>query len=382
MKKGFVWILILACLLAGCGGKTEEVIATQPVQTAPPTEPVTTQPVTEPQDPVDALLASMSLEEKVGQLFFARCPEGKGAEDAAQYHLGGYILFARDFASRSAEEVLADVQSYQAASQIPVLIGVDEEGGKVVRASSQFILRDTPFLSPQQLFAEGGMDRILADTKEKDDFLAAMGVNVNFAPVADISVDPQDFIYERTLGQDAKTTADYVSQVLAQMAEDNMGSSLKHFPGYGPNVDTHGAIAVDERPLETFQASDLLPFKTHAAGQGKTSIMVSHNIVNCLDDQMPASLSPKVHDFLRQELGFAGVVMPDALDMEAVAEYAQDGDIAVTALLAGNDMLLVCDYESGIPAILRAVTDGVIPESRIEEACRRVLTWKQALGLI
>ena len=378
MKKGIVWILILACLLAGCGKKAEEAIATQPVQT----EPVTTQPVTEPQDPVTVLMETMSLEEKVGQLFFAGCPEGQGAEAAAAYQPGGYILFAKDFSSRSAEEVLADVQSYQAASKIPMLIGVDEEGGKVVRASSQFILRDSPFLSPQQLYGEGGMERVLADTKEKDAFLAAMGVNVNFAPVADVSTDPQDFIYDRTLGQDAKTTADYVCQVLAQMAQDNMGSSLKHFPGYGPNVDTHGAIVVDERPLETFRESDLLPFQTHGAAQGKTSIMVSHNIVTCLDDQMPASLSENVHAFLRQELGFDGVVMTDALNMEAVAEYVQDGNIAVTALLAGNDMLLMCDYKSGIPAVLQAVKEGVIPEARIDESCRRVLVWKQALGLI
>ena len=389
--RRFVLLLLALMLLSGCGEKEAQ---TQPTETQTPTTlpetaaPETTEateppaePPTEP-DPIGDLLATMTLEEKVGQLFFARCPEENAAEDVSTYHLGGYILFDRDFAFKTAEEVLADIRSYQAAAQIPLLIGVDEEGGTVVRASSHFVLREEPFASAQTLYAEGGMERILEDTKEKDALLSAMGVNVNFAPVADVSTDPDDFIYDRAFGQDAAATAEFTAQMITQMTRDNMGSVLKHFPGYGSNVDTHTGIAVDERPMATFLQEDLLPFASFTAGEGKTAIMVSHNIVTCLDTQMPASLSPKVHAFLRQYLGFEGVVMTDGLDMGAVQEYAETDDIAVTALLAGNDMLLICDYKTGIPAILAAVEAGTVTQTQIDTACRRVLTWKRSLGLV
>ena len=387
MRKVLILLIVLVCVLAGCTKDDTAVIATEP---APATEPVTeapteteppTEPPTEP-DPVEELLDSMTIEEKVGQLFLARCPWENAAEDVAQYHLGGYILFDKDFEYRTAEEVLAEVNTYQAQAKIPLLIGVDEEGGTVVRVSCNFILREERFQSPRNLFEEGGMERIIEDTAEKDALLSSMGINVNFAPVADIAMEPGDFMYKRSFGQDAAITAEFTAQVVAQMAKDNVGSSLKHFPGYGANVDTHTGIAVDERPMETFLENDLLPFASFAAGEGKTSMMVSHNIVKCMDETMPASLSPEVHRFLREEMGFDGVVMTDALDMGAVQEYTDGGNIAVTALQAGNDMLLICDYKTGIPAILEAVQNGTVTEEMIDMACRRVLSWKQDLGLI
>jgi len=392
MKRSAVLFLVLACILSGCAGKQEETFSAESVQalavTEPPAEEITepptelpTEPPTEP-DPVEELLQTMSLEEKVGQLFFARCPEQNGAEDAAQYHLGGYILFGRDFADKTADEVKETIRTYQNHSRIPLLIGVDEEGGIVVRVSANGNLRSSPFQSPQKLYAQGGMERILEDTKEKDALLTDLGINVNFAPVVDVSPDPEDYMYDRALGQDAETTADFAARMINQMAEDNMGSVLKHFPGYGSSADTHTDIAIDERPLETFLEEDMLPFGAFAAGEGKTAILVSHNIITCLDAQLPASLSPRVNGFLRENLCFDGVVMTDGLDMGAVMKYVQDGDIAVTALLAGNDILLTCDYKTGIPAILEAVTDGTVTERMISDACRRVLTWKRSLGLL
>ena len=165
------------------------------------------------------------------------------------------------------------------------------------------------------------------------------GININFAPVCDVSQDPADFIYDRTLGRDAQETSQYVAAVVETMAEEGMGSVLKHFPGYGNNVDTHTGIAVDQRPLETFEASDFLPFQAGTeAGGGKTAVLVSHNIMAAVDDTLPASLSPAVHDLLREQLGFDGVVMTDDLAMEAVAAYSADGAVAVMALEAGNDL--------------------------------------------
>ena len=332
---------------------------------------------------LNTLLASMSLEEKVGQLFFVRCPADSAVEDVSTYHLGGYILFGRDTKDKTADELIQTIRRYQDAASVPLLIGVDEEGGTVVRVSSNPNLRASKFQSPQKLFASGGMDAVTADAHEKDVLLKALGFNVNLAPVADVSTSSGDFIYDRSFGQDAGATADYVSAVTARMAADGMGSVLKHFPGYGNNVDTHTGIAVDQRPLETFEVSDFLPFQAGMESGGDlTAVLVSHNIMTCVDDPLPASLSPGVHAILRDELGFDGVVMTDDLAMDAVSAYAANGAVAVMALEAGNDLVLTTDYRTQIPKVLAAVENGTLDVSVIDTACRRVLRWKQALGLL
>ena len=329
------------------------------------------------------LISSMTLEEKVGQLFFVRCPADSAVEDVSTYHLGGYILFGRDTKDKTANELIQTIQRYQDAAAIPLLMGVDEEGGTVVRVSSNPHLRSEKFASPQRLYALGGMDRILADTREKNVLLRALGFNVNLAPVADVSTDPGDFIYDRAFGQDAAATSDYVSAVTGRMRADGMGSVLKHFPGYGDNADTHTGIAVDDRPYEDFVNSDFLPFLAGMAAGGDTAaVLVSHNIVECMDPDLPASLSPAVHNLLRQDLGFDGVVMTDDLAMDAVGAHAGDGAVAVMALQAGNDMVVTTDYRSQIPKVLEAVENGSLEEAAIDAACRRVLRWKQALGLL
>ena len=381
----FTALLLLA--LPACGSAPQEESDKTPVQ-APiqESEPEPTPEELAAQE-VEDLLSSLTLEERVGQLFFVRVPEADAVADVSTYHLGGYILFGRDTQDKTANDLIQTLCGYQDAADsdtgIPLLIGVDEEGGTVVRVSSNPHLRASKFSSPQRLYAAGGMDAILRETREKDRLLAALGFNVNLAPVADVSTDSGDFIYDRTLGQDASATADYVSSVVEQMTADNMGSVLKHFPGYGNNVDTHTGIAVDQRPYEPFTQSDFLPFQAGAAsGRGKTAVLVSHNIVACMDPDLPASLSPAVHDVLRQELAFTGVVMTDDLAMEAVSAYAEDGAVAVMALEAGNDLIITTDYRTQIPKVIEAVENGALDASVIENACRRVLTWKQELGLI
>ena len=328
----------------------------------------------------------------MGQLFFVRCPAEGAAEDVTEYHLGGYLLFGRDFqdaqgAWLTADAVSANIQSYQTAAEsdsgIPLLIGVDEEGGTVVRVSRNPLLREHKFSSPQKLYASGGLDAVVRDTAEKDALLASLGINVNLAPVCDVSTDPEDFIYDRAFGQDAAATSAFVSAVVSQARQDGMGSVLKHFPGYGNNVDTHTGIARDSRDLETFENSDFLPFHAgFAAGQGTAAVLVSHNIVECMDPELPASLSPAVHRTLRDDLGFAGVAMTDDLAMDAVQAYAKDGAVAVLALQAGNDLIITTDYQTQIPAVLSAIAEGTLSESDIDAACRRVLQWKQSLNLL
>lgn len=392
MRRCFAAALaaLLLLTLTACGpAEPEQAQEELPVTEEPEIQEPDPQPTPEElaAQEIEDLLDSMTLEEKVGQLFFVRCPDGGAVEDVSAYHLGGYILFGRDFADKTADDVIQTIRAYQDAAGadtgIPLLIGVDEEGGTVVRVSSNPHLRSEKYASPQTLLSAGGTEALAADTADKDALLHALGINVNLAPVADVSTDPNDFIYDRTFGQDAAGNSDCVAAVVAQMAADGMGSVLKHFPGYGDNVDTHTGIAVDQRSLERFQASDFLPFSAGiAAGGGTTAVLVSHNIMTAVDDSLPASLSPAVHDLLRQELGFDGVVMTDDLAMDAVAAYAEGGAVAVMALQAGNDLVITTDYRSQIPKAIEAVKTGTLSEETIHTACRRVLQWKQNLGLL
>lgn len=218
------------------------------------------------------------------------------------------------------------------------------------------------------------------DALEKCAFLEELGVNVNFAPVCDVSTDPEDFIYKRSFGRNAAETAQYVRTVVETMGERGMGSVLKHFPGYGNNADTHTGIAVDDRPYDSFAASDFLPFRAGIEA-GADIVLVSHNIVSCMDSAYPASLSPRVHEILREDLGFTGVTVTDDLYMDGIRDFVDVEGAAVQAVLAGNDLLCCTDFEVQIPAVLAAVEQGVVPEARVDEAVRRILTLKQKLGL-
>ena len=336
-------------------------------------------------DPIAAraqeILDGMTLEEKVGQMFIARCPETDAAQLAADYHLGGYILFGRDFKDKTAEQVTTDIQSYQDAAEIPLLIAVDEEGGTVNRVSSNPNLRSSPFRSPQSLYSEGGLELVRSDAQEKCRLLESLGININFAPVCDVSQDPADFIYDRTLGRDAQETSQYVAAVVETMAEEGMGSVLKHFPGYGNNTDTHTGVAYDDRPYDTFLTSDFLPFQAGIAA-GADMVLVSHNIVSAMDEASPASLSPEVHRVLREDLGFTGVIVTDDLVMDGVRDFAGDDEAAVLAVQAGNDLLCCTDFQTQVPAVLAAVESGEITEEQIDAAVLRVLTMKLRLGIL
>ena len=377
MRKRLLCLLLALALPFGLTACNEEPAADpNAAQTEPEPTPEPPQP-----DPAEVYVDSLTLEQQVAQLFFARCPDLNAVELAAQYDIGGYILFGRDFENQTPDSLRETIASYQQAAATPMLIGVDEEGGTVVRISAYPAFRASRFQSPQALFAEGGLERIQSDTEEKDTLLASLGINVNLAPVCDVSTSPADFINARAFGQDAQSTSNYVRTVVEQMNADGMGMVLKHFPGYGSNVDTHTGIAQDDRPLEQFRSSDFLPF---AAGikAGAQAILVCHNIVSCMDDTLPASLSPAVHKVLREELGFDGVVMTDDLVMQAITDYTGDADAAVLAVQAGNDMLISSDFVTQYNAVLTAVQNGTISENTIRDAAMRVLRWKIQLGLI
>ena len=379
--RGLLLALLAALCLTGCSHR-------QPAQSQSEPDVSVLAPVVEPEEPTveeqaAAILDTLTQEQILGQVFFVRIPEDRAqaVRWAQEYHLGGYILFARDFKGKTPAGVRYTIAACQASSGVPMLMAVDEEGGTVVRASRYPAFREKKFPSPQALFASGGLEAVAADAAEKSTFLQKLGINVNLAPVCDISTDPEDFIYDRAFGQGAAATAEYVEVVVAAMEEQRMGSVLKHFPGYGGNVDTHTGIAVDERPLEQFLQEDLLPFRSGAqAGAG--GVLLSHNIVTCLDADLPASLSPAAYQLLREEVGFEGVAMTDDLDMEAVAEYVQQGSAVTQALAAGADMVLTSDPEAQIPQVLQALQEGRLSWERLREGALRVLIWKLELGLI
>jgi len=330
---------------------------------------------------IDEILNQMTIEEKVGQLFFIK-NDGRFDESIlAEYPVGGIILFAGDFISETPESLTDKIQRFQDKSAYPLLIGTDEEGGSVVRISKFSALADKQFLSPRSLYASGGYDSIERDTHDKSKLLSSYGINVNFAPVCDVSNDYNDFIYYRSFGRNAEETATYVTIVVTAMNEENMGSVLKHFPGYGNNGDTHKNIIFDKRDYKQFENVDFVPFKAGIAAGGDC-ILVSHNIVECIDNTMPASLSNEMNRIIREELDFNGVIITDDLMMDGVSNFVSDEESAVMAILAGNDMVLSTDFQIQYNSVLQAVNDGRITEERLDESIERILRWKKKLGLI
>ena len=165
------------------------------------------------------------------------------------------------------------------------------------------------------------------------------------------------------------------------MKDDNMISVMKHFPGYGDNGDTHTGVVIDERPYSTFEKSDFLPFESGIKAGGPC-ILVSHNIVKSMDEKYPASLSKNVHNILRENLNFTGIIMTDDLAMEAVKSYVENGEAAVQAVLAGNDMIISSDFINQKQEVLKAVKNKKISENIINKAVKRILAMKIAYGII
>ncbi|MEA4921482.1 MAG: glycoside hydrolase family 3 N-terminal domain-containing protein [Clostridiaceae bacterium] len=386
--KRLILLLLALMLLTSCAsvGKVEISLPDDQAESEQTPDAEESPPAQEEEVPQNittamSIIEKMTLEDKVGQMFLVRCPSKDQASLASQYALGGYLLFGADFKDKTKEEVTSRIQSYQDASSVPMLIAVDEEGGTVNRISRYKAFRASPFLSPRQLYKDGGFDLIMSDTADKCRLLHALGINVNMAPICDISTDKSSFIYSRSFGQDAALTSRYVLNVMTVMKDEGMGTVLKHFPGYGNCGDSHTEATIDTRSLEEFQSSDFLPFKEGIV-QGAGSVLVCHNVVECMDSQNPASLSQAVHKILREDLSFDGVIMTDDLYMDAIKSFTTVPEAAVLAVLAGNDMICCTEFEQQIPAVISAVKEGRISEDQINNSVLRILLWKIDLGII
>lgn len=323
-------------------------------------------------------LKQLSLDEKIGQLFLVRYPDNNAIEALKKYHFSGFVFFEKDFKDKTKAEVQNMINQLQKNSTIPLLTAVDEEGGKVVRVSSNSNLVNEKFKSSQELYSIGGFETIKEDTINKSKILYNLGLNLNLAPVVDVSTNPDDYIYERTIGQNTNITSTYAKTVIEASKETNVSYTLKHFPGYGNNTNTHTGTSTDTRTIEELEEIDLPPFKIGIEA-GAEAVLVSHNIVTSIDANNPASLSSSVHNYLRNEMGFTGIIITDNLDMNAISTI---DNVTVKAILAGNDLIITTDYEQSIEDVKTAINNGTISEELIDKLAFRILAWKYYKGLM
>ena len=230
-------------------------------------------------------------------------------------------------------------------------------------------------------FANGGWNAIEKDASEKADLLLSLGINVNLAPVCDVTSDYNAFMYDRSFSGDADEVSEFVKKVVEISGQKKLGTVLKHFPGYGNNEDTHTGIAYDNRDVQSLEETDFKPF-TVGIESGADCVLVSHNIVNSIDSEYPASLSEEAHNILRNQLRFDGVIMTDDLSMGAITDYTGTENAAVLAIKSGNDLLCCSDVEKQYTAVLSSVQSGDTPIEQINNSVKRILKWKQKLGLI
>lgn len=386
MKKLFSIALILstAVLCVACNfsnaSSSDNVVYTSEIQSST-VQPTTISEEEKTENIIENLISEMTVEEKVGQMFFVRYPDIDAEQQVSEYNLGGYILFGKDFDGKTREEITDNISACQNSAKIPLLIGVDEEGGTVVRVSSNENLRETPFLSPRDAFKNGGWSVVEEDAEEKADLLLSLGINVNLAPVCDVTSDYDAFMYDRSFSGNADEVSRFVKKVVEISGEKKLGTVLKHFPGYGNNEDTHTGIAYDNRDFSAFTKNDFKPFIV-GIESGADCVLVSHNIVSCIDSEYPASLSKKVHNILRNQLGFDGVIMTDDLSMGAITDYTGTENSAVLAIKSGNDLLCCSDVDEQYPAVLSSVKSGEITIEQVDGSVKRILKWKHNLGII
>ena len=328
---------------------------------------------------VDKIVASMSQTEKLGQMVMIGIQGTKVDDDSLymlhQFHMGGVILFDRNMESpEQVKQLTSDLQA-QSNEKIPLFIGIDEEGGDVVRMAEKL----TPPPSQKEIGAIGDTEQARTWAVKTAKSLKDMGINVNFAPVADVGSNDK-----RSYSTDANTVIDFVRAATKGYQQENIIYSLKHFPGIGKGrVDSHVDSSSIDVAKEVLMTEDIIPFKTIIDENEPNDyfILVSHLKYPALDEEYPASLSSKIMtDLLRYELGYKGIIITDDMEMGAVANHNDFRSIGVKAVKAGADIVLVChEYEHQQEVylgLLDAVNSGEISQERIDESVKRIIKVK------
>jgi beta-N-acetylhexosaminidase len=324
-----------------------------------------------------------SLRRDIGQLLIGSLPGMTITPEmrslAREFSLGGVTFFARNIeAAEQVAELSVDLQSL--ASELPLWVSVDQEGGRVARLKKPFT--EWP---PMAVLGRSGNEalatRFAAALAAE---LKAVGITLDYAPVLDIHTNPKNpVIGDRALGEDAETVARLGAAVVRGLQENGVAACGKHFPGHGDtSVDSHLELPLVEHPPDRIRRVECVPFR-EAIRAGVAFIMTAHVLVPSLDDERPATLSPRiVQAILRDELGFEGVILSDDLEMKAIAASYSVPEAAVQAVAAGCDGLLICsgDFEaqaSTLEALVHAVEDGRVPYKRLEDAQKRLRRAKE-----
>lgn len=338
---------------------------------------------------IEDRLAKMTIDEKIGQLFWinVNSNDGRGEIDRAKrlvkdYDVGGIIWFRNTKKSTSPTKQVAYTNELQRASKYPLIVSIDGEWGPNMRL-------DSTIRYPRQL-ALGA----ISDNQLIYDFglevgkqMKQLGVHFNFAPVVDVNNNPNNpVINDRSFGEDKYNVADKGVAYMNGMHDAGILCTAKHFPGHGDtDTDSHLDLPIINHDLYRLNDIELYPFKQLIQAR-LSGVMIAHLSVPALDNTVnrPTTLSPEVvTQLLQNELGFDGLIMTDALNMQALAKFYPSGRAEVEALKAGNDILLYSrDAPTGINAIKAALNTGEITEDRIDTSVRKILSAKRWLGIL
>lgn len=363
-------------------------------------EPV--EPLTDPieiEGLAEGILSGMTLNEKIGQMFMLSLEsldesqgsyyEFKECNDRMKntlsfYQPGGVAFFSRNIETRDQTSKL--IQDLQENSKIPMFIGVDEEGGDVARIANNPNMRTTKFPSMEEIGASKDEEKAYEAGYTIGTEIKELGFNLDFAPVADVRTNEMNTeIGNRSFGDDAKLVGKMAAKVVEGLDDAGVSATLKHFPGHGDvSEDSHkGPVNVDN-DLNRLRKVEFVPFKSGIKA-GADFVMISHiSISRVTENTEPASLSKAVlQTLLRDEMGFEGIAITDAMDMEAITKEYSAAEAAVAAVRAGEDILLMPeDFSEAFQAVWDAVQQGKIKEKRIDESVKRILTIKIKRGLI
>ena len=346
------------------------------------------------QQTAQALLDTMTDEEKIWQLFFVT-PEaitnvntatvaGETTKKALeQYPVGGIVYFAKNLEDR--EQTVALLENTQSYAKIPLFLGVDEEGGTVSRVGSNPDMGVPSVGDMRSLGKQQDPAAAYAAGQDIGGSLHALGFNLDFAPVADVAQGADSVIGSRSFGSDPELCASLAGVIVKSLRAEGIVSCLKHFPGYGSAVtDDHYGTSVLEKTEVELESCDFLPF---AAGieAGAPFVMVSHlSVPEVVGDETPSDLSSKiVSDLLRNKLGFTGVIITDSHQMASITDHYTSGEAAVKALQAGVDMILMPqDLQAAFDGVKAALAGGTLTQSRIDESVLRILQVKAEYNIL